>query len=52
MEDVALKLSWPEGHPGVLFTTLGSSMEESKEGLRAFVEKRDPSWVTALKSAR
>jgi enoyl-CoA hydratase len=33
-----------------LFTTLASSMEESKEASRAFVEKRDPSWVTALSS--
>jgi enoyl-CoA hydratase len=32
-----------------LFTTLASSMEESKEAARAFVEKRDPRWVTDLK---
>ena len=32
-----------------LFTTLASSMEESKEASRAFVEKRDPHWVADLK---
>lgn len=32
-----------------LYTTLASSMDESKEAVRAFMEKRDPSWVTDLK---
>jgi enoyl-CoA hydratase len=32
-----------------LFTTLASSMDESKEASRAFVEKREPRWVTELK---
>lgn len=32
-----------------LFTTLASSMDESKEASRAWVEKRDPSWVADLK---
>ena len=31
-----------------LFTTLASSLDESKEASRAFVEKRDPRWVTEL----
>lgn len=31
-----------------LFTTLASSMEESKEASAAFLEKRDPRWVTDL----
>jgi len=34
-----------------LFTTLASSMDESKEASAAFLEKRDPSWVTELKGA-
>ena len=32
-----------------LFTTLASSMDESKEASAAFVEKREPRWVTELK---
>ena len=32
-----------------LFTTLASSMDESKEASLAFVEKRDPKWVSDLK---
>ena len=32
-----------------LFTTLASSLDESKEASRAFVEKREPRWVTELK---
>lgn len=32
-----------------LFTTLASSMEESQEASRAFVEKRPPRWVSELK---
>jgi enoyl-CoA hydratase len=31
-----------------LFTTLASSLDESKEASAAFLEKRDPSWVTDL----
>ncbi|NBB50429.1 enoyl-CoA hydratase [Rhizobium sp. CRIBSB] len=31
-----------------LFTTLASSMDESKEASAAFLEKRDPRWVTDL----
>jgi len=33
-----------------LFTTLASSMEESKQAAHAFLEKRDPPWVTDLKN--
>jgi len=32
-----------------LFTTLASSLDESKEASAAFLEKRDPRWVTELK---
>jgi len=32
-----------------LFTTLASSMDESREASAAFLEKRDPKWVTELK---
>lgn len=32
-----------------LFTTLASSLDESREASLAFVEKRDPRWVTELK---
>jgi enoyl-CoA hydratase len=32
-----------------LFTTLASSMDESKEASRAYIEKREPRWVTELK---
>jgi enoyl-CoA hydratase len=31
-----------------LFTTLASSMDESKEASRAYIEKREPRWVTEL----
>jgi enoyl-CoA hydratase len=32
-----------------LFTTLASSMDESKEASKAYIEKREPRWVTELK---
>jgi enoyl-CoA hydratase len=32
-----------------LYTTLASAMDESKEASAAFLEKREPSWVTKLK---
>ena len=32
-----------------LYTTLASSMDESKEASAAFLEKREPRWVTELK---
>jgi len=33
-----------------LFTTLASSLDESKEASAAYLEKRDPSWVSELRS--
>lgn len=35
-----------------LFTTLASSMDESKEASAAFLEKRDPWWVAQLKETK
>jgi enoyl-CoA hydratase len=32
-----------------LFTTLASSMDESKEASKAYIEKREPRWVTELR---